>query len=155
MDLRFGIPVIILFINLGLQRPQDLPVIPPFEDPGDIFVKDFVIPQYPPIARQVQVQGDVTAIMHIRADGSLGYVSDVEGPPLLQDATYKALKQWSFFRSKDGGHLKITFKWRVEAPGSDYPLFKVSGHFPSEVDIVTNQPAPLGPDVIETPKKKH
>jgi hypothetical protein len=151
MNFRAALAMSALLVNFALFRAPDSPQIQSSEDQDDIFVRSFVIPPYPPISRTAYIQGDITAVIHIRADGTVDSISDVEGPPLLRQTTVEGLKQWSFFTKNKETDLKITFRWKLEGPGSQYPICRVSGRFPHEVEIVMNPPAPLGPDSIEAP----
>lgn len=122
----------------------------------EVFVKSFTIPEYRPVARLAHVQGDVSAIVHINADGSTASISDIEGPALLQGQAVEALKTWTFFNAMNQPtEFKVTFRWKLEGPGTDqYVPAKVSGQFPGLIEIATNPPAPLEPDWIKAPQKK-
>jgi len=55
-----------------------------------------VPPQYPPMARQAHVEGDVVVDMVIEASGKVGKMNVVSGPLLLRDAATAALRQWEY-----------------------------------------------------------
>lgn len=101
------------------------------------------------MARQARVQGDVTAVIHVRADGSVSAISDVTGSPLLVQ-TAEALKEWQFFLPKPADtELKITLRFRLEGPErQENVVMKVSATLPNFVEIVTNPTEKPGPDVV-------
>lgn len=53
-------------------------------------------PNYPPIAREVRVQGTVLLHAIIGADGKVENLSVVSGNPLLTDAAVNAVKHWVY-----------------------------------------------------------
>ncbi len=124
------------------------------EHDQSVFVKNFSIPGYSPVARQALIQGDVSAVIHVGADGNVGEV-DVEGQPLLREPLAEVLRSWKFINlSHQPQQENITFRYILQGKGTDtYAKTTVSGELPGVIEIVTNPPAPLGPDVI--PNKKH
>src|SRR5713226_6628335 len=64
-------------------------------------VRKFSIPGYPPLARQAQIQGQVSASVHIRPDGIVDSLSNVQGPPLLSSYVSDVLKSWEFILSSN------------------------------------------------------
>lgn len=55
-----------------------------------------VAPVYPPMARQLGMQGDVEVEARITADGSVESVKPLTGNPVLLNAAVAAMKQWKF-----------------------------------------------------------
>ena len=55
-----------------------------------------VPPQYPPMARQAHVEGDVVVDLVIDASGKVTTMKVVSGPLLLRDAATTALSQWQY-----------------------------------------------------------
>jgi TonB family protein len=55
-----------------------------------------VAPTYPPMARQLGMQGDVEVEARITEDGSVESVKPLTGNPVLLNAAVAAMKQWKF-----------------------------------------------------------
>ena len=53
-------------------------------------------PQYPPLARQARVSGDVVVDTILDENGNVTNMKIVSGPPLLYEAALSALKQWRY-----------------------------------------------------------
>jgi protein TonB len=55
-----------------------------------------VAPEYPPIARQLHISGNVTIEVVIAESGSVDNVSAVSGNPVLTKPAMDTLKKWKF-----------------------------------------------------------
>lgn len=55
-----------------------------------------VVPDYPPIARQMNITGKVKIEATVEPDGHVKSTRAVGGSPLLVEAAEKALKNWKF-----------------------------------------------------------
>jgi periplasmic protein TonB len=55
-----------------------------------------VVPQYPPIARTIRMEGEVVLQATISKTGAIENLRVVSGPPLLQQAAIDAVKQWQY-----------------------------------------------------------
>jgi hypothetical protein len=157
MNLRGALTAFILLTASAWQCVASSPRTSYSKVSPVLFVRSFTIPEYRPIARQAAVQGDVSAIALISADGNVESISDVEGPALLQGQAVDALKSWKFTNLTNQPIMsRITFRWKLEGPGTDqYSPVKISGQLPGTIEIVTNPPAPLDGDWIKAPKKKN
>ena len=62
--------------------------------PPKIIVK--VQPEYPPLARQVHIQGQVQIDAVLDEQGNVIEMKVVSGPPLLYQAALDALKKWKY-----------------------------------------------------------
>jgi protein TonB len=58
--------------------------------------KDRIQPQYPPMARQLHLQGAVQLEAHISESGSVEDVKALTGNVVLMDAAKAALRRWKF-----------------------------------------------------------
>jgi len=65
-------------------------------DAGKRKVRTRVAPEYPPLARQMNVTGKVKVETTIAADGHVVSTRVVGGSPLLVNAALDALKKWRF-----------------------------------------------------------
>lgn len=59
-------------------------------------VRTRVVPDYPPLARQMNVTGKVKIEATIAADGHVTSTKPVGGSPLLVNSAMDALKKWRF-----------------------------------------------------------
>jgi periplasmic protein TonB len=55
-----------------------------------------VQPNYPPLARQARIQGQVLLQAQISKDGSIENLSLISGHPMLAPAAIEAVKQWKY-----------------------------------------------------------
>ena len=55
-----------------------------------------VPPEYPPLARQVRVQGDVVLRAIISRTGTIEHLQVVSGHPMLAEAAIRAVRQWRY-----------------------------------------------------------
>lgn len=76
-----------------------------------------VEPAYPPVARQMKMEGAVEVDAYIGEDGSVDRVQAVVGNPILSRAAELAVKQWKFTPFKEEGkaykavvNLQFAFK---------------------------------------------
>ena len=74
-------------------------------------------PVYPPMAKQLRIQGEVELEAAIAEDGTVEEVHIVSGNPLLTKSAAEVVKKWKFTPVKDGDKpvkalapLSITFK---------------------------------------------
>jgi len=118
-----------------------------------VFVKNFNIPGYPPVARQALIQGTVAATLHLRADGSVSEISDLNGPALLVGGVRDSLKSWTFgFMTSPASETKVFFRFRLEgAHDQMITQYRVSGTLPEAIDIVTNPPQTSWPTTQSKP----
>jgi protein TonB len=65
-------------------------------DEGKRKVRTRVVPEYPPLAKQMNVTGKVKIETTIAADGHVIATKVVGGSPLLVNAALDALKKWRF-----------------------------------------------------------
>ena len=59
-------------------------------------VRTRVVPEYPPLARQMNATGKVKIETTIAADGHVTMTKPVGGSPILVSAAEEALKKWRF-----------------------------------------------------------
>ncbi len=138
--LLIAVPALLLSSE-ELSAPENESILEPC-------LKEFVLPGYPALARQALAQGDVSARIHVLADGAVGSVTVSEGHPLLTDHVREALTEWKFQTSTHEFDVDVTIRFSLREPGTDrFAAQKTRGSLPRLFEIVTNRPAPLGPDV--------
>jgi protein TonB len=60
-------------------------------------------PEYPPVARQLKLEGTVEVEAVVAEDGSVEQVNIVSGNPVLTKAAAAAVKKWKFNPIKEDG----------------------------------------------------
>ena len=83
----------------------------------------FVIPAYPEAARQGQKQGIVSALLVLRADGSVEEVRIQSGDPQLASAVRSAFQRWRFTPGDRSESIPVSVKFAL----SDSPSGVVAG----------------------------
>jgi protein TonB len=78
-----------------------------------------VPPEYPQMARNQRVSGNVQIDALIDADGNVSSMKVLSGPPLLHQAALNALKQWKYQPAELDGkptsmHLTVTIQFRTQ-----------------------------------------
>jgi len=94
----------LILVGLGLTLLLGKPVILPSKasaqdastDAGKRKVRTKVVPEYPALAKQMNVTGKVKIETTVAADGHVLSTRVVGGSPLLVNAALDALKKWHF-----------------------------------------------------------
>jgi TonB family protein len=120
----------------------------------NVGVNKYVVPIYPPIARQARVQGDVVLKLKLRTDGEVDSIEAVSGHPMLKQAAINSLKQWRFvcidcaFAQKFEQQTTVSFKIRAAEPCENDGDVRYELRFPGYVSVETGpvticDPAPV------------
>jgi protein TonB len=70
-----------------------------------------VEPEYPEIARKMQIRGLVKLKVWIRADGSVSRVEYIGGHPLLAESAVTAVKKWKFELGRDETSMMVEIRF--------------------------------------------
>lgn len=106
----------------------------------ELGITKFVSPDYPVIARQAQVSGDVHLTIRIATEGVVESASKVSGPEILADYAQKNVQTWRFTRQSATREVEVVYSYRLREPkvyGNVVP--SVSLDSPTRVVIVTNE----------------
>jgi TonB family protein len=96
-SLRFAtLGLALLLAGLAALPPKVLAQDDTSTDAGKRKVRNKVVPQYPPLAKQMNVTGKVKIEATIAADGHVVNTRVVGGSPLLVNAALDAIKRWRF-----------------------------------------------------------
>jgi protein TonB len=68
-------------------------------------------PEYPEIAKRMQLTGVVKLEVTIGADGKVKDTKVIGGHPLLVDATVRALKSWKYAPASADSKVQMEFKF--------------------------------------------
>ena len=91
------LPVLVLLVAYGLADTRK-----PVANPD---------PEYPEIARRMNITGTVRMEIVIAADGTIKSVKVVGGHPVLVDAVEKALKKWKYAPAGSETTMQLDFKF--------------------------------------------
>jgi protein TonB len=101
--------------TLGAALAEDVKQVSPVEAMNAIVSKEN--PTYPPIARQMKMEGVVEVKVTISETGKVEESDTVSGNPILAKAAVEAVRHWKFKPFKDDGktikvvtNLSVTFK---------------------------------------------
>ena len=92
---------------------EDAKHIPTSEALSQVITK--VKPDYPEIAKQIRVRGQVELEATIDEDGAVVSIKTLTGNPILAKAAVDALKKWKFKPFKeDGKPVKVASEFTLE-----------------------------------------
>ncbi len=117
---RLGIVLVLANVGLFLT-PHNL--IPQGEAKGQEIKGQVVLsklfpPNYPPLARQARIFGDVHLKVSIHSDGSINSVTVIDGPPMLRQAALDSARQSHFDceHCEGSGPVERTFTYSFQIP---------------------------------------
>jgi TonB family protein len=100
---------------------QQVPAVPPLPDGGTVQqarLISSVSPVYPPFARSLGLQGDITIDALIDSTGKVTTMKPLSGPVPLQQAAMDALRQWNYEPARVHSrpvstHVSVTIRFRL------------------------------------------
>jgi TonB family protein len=99
--------------------------------------------QYPTLARQARIAGDVTLTGQVDLDGRPGFLALTAGPllvsPLLEQAAIDNIRTWRF-EPGPRSELKVTYHFALEGDESHDSQSVTRFDFPDSVTIVVHPP---------------
>jgi protein TonB len=77
-----------------------------------------VLPEYPPVARQWRVEGDVIVNFVVEESGNVSDIEVVSGPMMVRQAALKALRSWKYKPAQLNGQptavkMQVTIRFRL------------------------------------------
>jgi TonB family protein len=110
-------------------------------------------PHYPPIARQVAVQGKVSVSAVIDPQGNVISAEAITGHPLLKEASVANLQKWKFQPSSGAeSRIEVTYEFALEDTAPSLGE-EVSFDLPYGINVRSSRPAPII-DTVQV-RKKH
>lgn len=102
-----GAALLGLTATLGAEDPKRIST-----DEAMAAIVEKVNPEYPPLAKQLKLTGQVEVQATIDEDGAVGEVTTVSGNPVLAKAVTDAVKKWKFrpFKSKVMSNFTVGFR---------------------------------------------
>jgi TonB family protein len=115
--IRAGDPSKAILANAAPQVPA-APSVPVGGQVQQARLISSVSPAYPPLARSIGLQGDITIDALIDSTGRVTTMNPLSGPVALQQAAMDALRQWKYEPARLDGqpvsmHLSVTMKFRL------------------------------------------
>jgi TonB family protein len=94
------------------------------ESKGQVVLNKLFPPNYPPLARQAHIFGEVHLKVSIRSDGSIDSVTVIDGPPMLRQAALDSARQSHFDceHCEGSGPVERTFTYSFQIPRAEKPL---------------------------------
>jgi TonB family protein len=114
--------------------------------------------QYPTLARQARIAGDVTLTGQVDLDGRPAFLALTAGPllvsPLLEQVAIDNLRTWRFAPGPRS-ELKVTYHFALEGDESQDSQSITRFDFPDSVTIVAHPPITyIDPSTLGKSKKK-
>jgi len=107
----------------------------------DVFVTSFRMDAYPTLARQNNVDGDVTAVIHLAGNGTVTAITDVNGPDLLRGEV-DLIKTWEFIvPDRKPRELAVILRYSLKGEARRDASTSIKASLPYLIEITTN-PAP-------------
>jgi hypothetical protein len=107
----------------------------------DVFVTSFRMDAYPALARQNNVAGDVTAVVHLAGDGTVTAITDVNGPELLRGEV-DVIKTWGFIvPDRKPRAMAVILRYSLKGEPRRDASTSIKASLPYLIEITTN-PAP-------------
>jgi TonB family protein len=115
--IRAGDPSRAILANAAAQVPA-APSVPVGGQVQQARLISSVSPAYPPLARSIRLQGDITIDALIDSTGRVTTMKPLSGPVALQQAAMDALQQWRYEPARLDGqpvsmHLSVIMKFRL------------------------------------------
>ena len=94
--MRRGTLIVVLLCLAGVGRSCTQDTATPAKDAPQIAITTLATPNYPPLARQARIAGDVTLAVRIQPDGSVKGIDLVSGHPILAQAALESARHSEF-----------------------------------------------------------
>jgi TonB family protein len=87
------------------------------QHPNQLSLVHFESIEYPRLAWQARIDGEVKIEIHVASDGSVSSASATSGHQLLQKAASDNVKKWVFLSNHES-NLEIIYDFKLERPES-------------------------------------
>ena len=75
-------------------------------------IKVSVSPEYPELARRMNIQGQARVLLTISPDGRVMDVKELGGNPVLLSALVQAVKKWRYERADGPSTIEVRFDFK-------------------------------------------
>ena len=74
-------------------------------------LKTSVPPEYPELARRMNLKGKARVELTVAPDGTVTHVKDLGGNPVLLDALVRAVKKWKYMPATIESIVQVTYEF--------------------------------------------
>jgi TonB family protein len=115
------------------------------EVPVEIGLRSFLAPEYPTVARQARIQGEVRLSISVGADGKVVSAEASAGPEILAAYAKANILRWSYTPIGKPMKLAVVYTFRLEPPEKERtPVPKIELESPLHIVIISNLPRVVG-----------
>ncbi len=75
-------------------------------------IKQSVPPQYPELARRMNIQGVARVLLTVAPDGKVTDVKELGGNPVLVSSLVQAVKKWRYEVADRESNIEVRFKFK-------------------------------------------
>jgi len=75
-------------------------------------IKLSVPPQYPDLARRMNIQGVARVLLTVTADGKVSDVKELGGNPVLVSSLVQAVKKWRYEAADKESMIEVRFEFK-------------------------------------------
>jgi TonB family protein len=75
-------------------------------------IKQSVPPQYPEIAKRMNIQGVARVLLTVTADGKVSEVKELGGNPVLVSSLVQAVKKWRYEPADRESSIEVRFEFK-------------------------------------------
>jgi TonB family protein len=115
------------------------------EPPAQLGLRTFQAPEYPTVARQARIQGEVHLRLTVGGDGKIVSVESSSGPAILVAQAKSNVLQWTYTPTGQPMKLEVVYTFQLEKPETERPgAPKIRLESPVHVIISSNLPRVVG-----------
>jgi protein TonB len=74
-------------------------------------LKTSVPPEYPELARRMNLKGIARVQLTVAPDGTVSHVKEIGGNPVLLDALVRAVKKWKYVPANSESIVQVTYEF--------------------------------------------
>jgi TonB family protein len=74
-------------------------------------LKTSVPPEYPELARRMNLKGKARVELTVAPDGTVTHVKEIGGSPVLLDALVRAVKKWKYMPATMESIVQVTYEF--------------------------------------------
>jgi TonB family protein len=115
------------------------------EPPAQLGLRTFEAPEYPTVARQARIQGEVHLRLTVGGDGKIVSVESSTGPAILVAQAKSNVLQWTYTPTGQPMKLEVVYTFRLEKPEMERtPTPRIHLESPVHIIISSNLPKIVG-----------
>jgi TonB family protein len=115
------------------------------DPPSHLGLRKFIAPEYPAVARQARIQGEVHLSITVDSDGKVVSVESSSGADILVASAKANIVRWSYTPNGEFMKLNVVYTYRLEKPETERaPAIKIELESPVHVIVTSNLPRVVG-----------